>query len=163
MGLMSVTADAVDVKEPTYRISISGPTSSLDGSCDDPCHLERVGIVGELGMRSRKEEVISGRGEGEADTGVECYGECKQKRTQLWVSTPRTLKEGVELTIEDRWAHFIFYSVVETDSGPRTRRRHHEFRVDRPLIAVSLDEHDVEIQAMVEQDPDVVRKRTLIR
>ncbi len=155
-----VTTASESDPEPIYRLTINGPLAGVSESCNDPCHIEMVEVVGELGMSTIQEEVDAQSGEGEVTMPSECYGECEKKKTRLKVRSPRTLKKGVEVTIEDRWAHFIFYSVTETDSGPATRRRHHEFRVDRPLIAVNLDDHEVELRARVDVDDGVIRRKT---
>ena len=149
--------------EPLYSISISGPRVTLEAACDDPCHIEEVELVGNVAMKADKTESIAGHTEDEVSFDSECYGDCKKQKTQLRVSGPRKLREGVEVTIEEQWAHFVFYSVTDTDKGPATRRQHFEFRIDRPLIEVSLDDHQLQLTANVEQDEDVMRRKTLQR
>jgi hypothetical protein len=155
----SVFADGPsEPSEPMYSIELSGPQVNLETSCDDPCHIDEVEVVGSVGMQASKTESEGGYAEDETAANASCYGECKKKKTQLRVSGPRTLKEGIEVSIEDRWAHFIIYSVTDTEKGPATRRQHYEFRVDRPLIEVPLDQHRLKLRSAVAQDADVLRK-----
>ena len=153
-------SQADEESQPVYAITISGPQVNLEAACDDPCRIDEVELVGNVAMKANKTESEAGNAEDELSFDSECYGDCRKKKTQLSVSGPRKLREGVEVTIEERWAHFIFYSVTDTDKGPATRRRHYEFRVDRPLIEVALDDHQLKLRAQVEQDPGVIRRKT---
>ena len=146
-----------------YSIRITGPLVNLEAECGDPCAIDEVEVVGDVGMKAQMTESEASHAERETEFDSDCYGECKKKRTQLRVSGPRTLKEGVEVSIEDRWAHIIIYSVTETEKGPATRRQHYEFRVDRPLIEVELDEHRLKLRAAVDLDPTVIRRKTINR
>lgn len=161
LGLCLWVSAGADEFQPVYEISIAGPMITLQEQCADPCEILRVEDVGEVKTKTSQIETESS--DSEANFSGDCYGECKQKKSEFKVQIARSLKEGMELTIEDRWAHFIFYSVVDTEQGPKTRRRHHEFRVDRPMIAVTLDEHDVQIDSNVPTDEGVIRKRTITR
>jgi hypothetical protein len=156
-------AQAADSSGPVYSIAITGPQVNLEADCADPCTIERVEVVGDVGLQASKTESEAGYAERETEFESDCYGDCRKQKTQLRVSGPRQLREGVEVSIEDRWAHIIIYSVTDTEKGPATRRQHYEFRVDRPLIEVSLDEHRLKLQAAVDQDPDTLRRKSIER
>jgi hypothetical protein len=160
---IAASAGATEASEPKYSIAITGPQVELTRTCDDPCIIDEVEVVGGVGMKASTIDSEVGNAAGETEFDADCYGECRKQKTQLRVSGPRTLKEGVEISIEDRWAHIIIYSVTETEKGPATRRRHYEFRVDRPLIEVALDEHRLTLRAAVEQDPETIRRKTVER
>ena len=143
-----------------YTISISGPAVNLETSCDDPCAVDEVVTVGSVDTKASKSDQMESHGGEELSFGSECSGNCRQQSAQLRVETGRELREGVELSIEEQWAHFVFHSVTDTDKGPATKRQHFEFRIDRPLIEVDLGEHRLRLTAKVEQDPSVIRRKS---
>lgn len=145
--------DAAPADPPRYRISVSGPVAELVTSCDDPCEIDEVEVVGRTSGRLTTSQVATR--EQDANPEEVCQGNCdtgRQVQNMMVFSTPRTLREGLSLTIRDGRAHFIFHSVTETESGPATLLQHSEFRVDRPFISVYLHGHDVVVRTDMEEE-----------
>ena len=137
-----------------YQISVKGPVAELETTCVDPCQVDLHDVVGQAGgqvTRSGKSKSAGSSREHFGD-GIKCKGDCNNTDAVLEIKfqAKRTLREGVEVTIKDGRAHFIFYSVVETEDGPATRRQHSEFRIDRPVIEVELHGHDVIVRTTTE-------------
>lgn len=158
-ALAACSGAAAEGPAQMYRISITGPVTELVHDCDDPCSIERIETVGRLGMQAEIGETEKRAERPVEDARGVCIRNCSSGGTGLKVRAPRDLKEGVEVTIEDRWAHFIFYSVTETESGPATKRNHYEFQIDRPAIELTLGEHDVEVVARVEDESRLGNRR----
>ncbi len=145
----------------TYNVTINGPLVVTEFTCDDPCHVDQQEIVGYSGggMISRettatdkKRTPLTGShldtGRSHAEMGVKCVGDCGtwEENTLIIFELKRTLRQGFKLDIEDESAHFIFYSVTDTEYGPATLLQHSQFRIDRPLIELDLHGHEVEIR-----------------
>ena len=82
----------------------------------------------------------------EGDCVVLRGGKIEQRGLSIKFDPKRDLKQGLEVTIRDGNAHFIFYKVVDTEQGQATRRQHAEFRIDRPLIEAEIHGHDVVVR-----------------
>jgi hypothetical protein len=131
-----------------YSISVKGPLATESFICNDPCRIDETLVIKQnssdiaIGTNSKTEEVSK---------QVKCKGNCikHDERMQVVLKTAPKLRRGLEITIVDGHAHFIFYSVAESENGPSTRRQHSEFRVDRPLIELELHDHDVVIKASI--------------
>jgi hypothetical protein len=143
-----------------YQISVRGPLVELETTCIDPCQIDRHDVVGQSGgqvTRSGKSKNTGSGTERRGDRehfedGIKCKGDCNNSDAVMEIKfqAKRTLREGIEVTIKDGRAHFIFYSVVEAEDGPATRRQHSEFRIDRPIIEVELHGHDVIVRTETE-------------
>jgi len=131
-----------------YHVTLQGPDGALERQCGDPCVIERVEVVGTSGGTTST-EIAGRRDRGPADRGERCEGDCDTARStefRITISPSRTLREGVEVRIEDGRAHIILYDVVDTDAGRSTRRRHSEFDIDRPLIELDIYGNDLRIE-----------------
>lgn len=139
---------------PKYRIKVSGPLAEIDELCNAPCEIERVRVVGRVEATAEVAQDVQ-TGERKTDPHVTCTGNCggKEKASTLTVSPARSLREGVEFSIVDGMARFVFYSVTETERGPATLQGHSSFRIDRPLLALELRDHEVELTVL---DPETV-------
>lgn len=148
----------------TYSITINGPIVVTEFSCDDPCHIDQQEIIGYSGGRITTQVSTNKNGvpatgshldigRSHAGKGIKCVGNCdnKEENTLIIFEHKRTLRNGFKLDIKDRSAHFIFYSVIDTERGPATLLQQSQFRVDRPLIEVELHGHEVEIRSQ----PDI--------
>ena len=161
--LLVVSTAFSDDTSSSYGIRVSGPIAELKFTCDDPCRLNEKEFVGSSGgtlSRSKvevKDVLITGsriKRKGNTNltmNGVQCMGNCPtgNRSTGLGFESRRNLYEGIKITISDSYAHFIFYSVVDTEKGKATRTQYSDFRIDRPLIQLELHGHSVEIQTMV--------------
>jgi hypothetical protein len=155
LGLILTTMVVTPVlAEPLYSIHIKGPVVIIEFSCDDPCDVAELNVVGHAGGGLTSTEVDGNKKQGSpsarenAQSGVKCKGTCGKSEQSITMvfETERTLREGFELTISDSQAHFILYSVTETEQGQATRRQHSQFRIDRSLIELELHDHDVTIR-----------------
>jgi hypothetical protein len=152
--LMSAVGAAPATVSATYQISVMGPAIELETSCQDPCQLDEHKVIGRAGGQLSSEETIVRNGNDPLEDGVKCKGDCSgssKKATKMVFQPQRDLREGIEISIKEGGAHFIFYSVVETEEGPATRRQHSEFRIDRPLLEVELHDHAVVITTVSEK------------
>ena len=132
----------------TYHITVAGPDGELDRRCQDPCHIEQVQVVGRT-RGGTTTEITQARDDAAAERGTSCQGDCDSGRStglRINIRLSRTLREGIEVRIEGQRAHFIFYDVVETESGQSTRRRYADFVVDRELIELELHGNEVRVE-----------------
>jgi hypothetical protein len=145
-----LSGDLAAESSPRYSIRVEGPVANLAEDCTDPCKLERVRQVGRT---SATVEDASNRFESNrinSEPAVRCAGNCVsgQQKSGLSLSMPAELKEGVEVSIEDGVARFVFYRVTDTESGQKTLKQHSRFEVDREFISLKLREHEVEIRVL---------------
>ena len=160
--LCSASALSPVLAAPTYSITINGPVVVTEFTCDDPCHVDQQEIVGYSGGGMTSIETTdknpSPLTEGQLDTkrshaerGIKCVGDCglREENTLLIFEHKRKLRNGFKLDIEDESAHFIFYSVTDTENGPATLLQHSQFRIDRPLIELDLHGHAVEVRTIL--------------
>ena len=88
-----------------------------------------------------------------ATASVKCTGSCSSSSgsTSLTFKGTRQLSEGVAVTIRDGKAKFSFHQLVETNEGASTKVRIVEFRIDRPLIELELEDHDVVVATAMDE------------
>lgn len=155
LSLLFLAADVPATPPTSYDISVSGPVVNIETSCNDPCRIEQIEDLGHAGGGAKAVEPAEGDDE-DADAEDDCLGDCltggkqeglhQQRGLRIQFDPKRDLREGLELTITDGQAHFIFYTVVETEKGRATRRQHAEFRIDRKLIELEVHDHDVAVR-----------------
>jgi len=155
--LLSASTTAAEQNVWQYDISIDGPFVKATFICGDPCDVDERQLVGhhddqaddQSSKQKAKNDASSSATQREfAQRGVKCSGNCgkAEKGAVIAFSPGKDLQEGFTLSIKEGAAHFIFYSVTETEKGPATLRQHSQFRIDRALIELELHDNDVEIR-----------------
>jgi len=152
---MLVTANVAATESQHYRISVSGPFVNIETSCNDPCQFDKLEVIGESGGQPSGDDAKTASSEEPGEDEQPCEGDCvvlrqgkefEQRGLRIKFDPKRDLKQGLEVTINDGNAHFIFYKVVDTEQGQATRRQYAEFRIDRPLIEAEIHGHDVSVR-----------------
>lgn len=141
-------ADAVHIQ---YSILVYGPGGEVEATCTDPCHIDQHQLTGHSGGEMTTSSAVREADEDPRADGIKCTGTCASGKpgTTVEFNARKALYEGIEVRIEERYAHFIFYSVVDTEEGPSTLKQHAEFRIDRPLIQLDLHGHEIEVRAVM--------------
>lgn len=174
--MLLLTGPAYNLSEaPRYRVSVDGPLIEIEFTCNDPCTLDRTEVVGHAapelefqdgnvpGIRRAAHtgtHIIRER-LGFAQGNVQCQGNCQEGggTSRIRLGVGHRLEEGLEVRIRDSYADFVFATVVYTDDGPATLRHHSEFRIDRPLIELTLEGHKVVVQTrMSEAERQLIQK-----
>jgi hypothetical protein len=132
----------------SYHITIDGPDGVLDDRCQDPCRIEQLQVVGTTTGGTTTTTSDLGEDDTDVTEGAECWGACGSRSTEVRITIrpSRSLREGIEVRIDDGRAHFLFYDVVEADGGRSTRRRHSEFVIDRSPIVLELHGNQVRVE-----------------
>lgn len=161
---------------PRYQVSVDGPVAKTAFACDDPCEVDESTVVGYAGGEVRSggrggtddlpptgSRIVDEDGADFEAEGIDCQGNCTSTANEglLTFEPRRRLREGMKVTIRNDRAHFIFYVITETASGPATLLQHSEFDIDRPLIEVTVRDHDVVIRTDMDESErsDRMRRR----